>query len=185
MTIMPFFSFDNINITAVSAAVPSEIVEVDSFKPQFGDELVERFKTLTGIQQFRRTAPHQTASDLGFVAAEEIIKRKNIGGFGDSADTIVLITSDQRYWTWRERTMAYLDAGIFTMNLLYAFHYHQICACPLNALMSIKKRKALRAVVNYSKTEIPMIFISIGRAPEQFMVPGSQRVKINQICQFV
>ena len=106
-------------------------------------------------------------------------------GFGDSADTIVLITSDQRYWTWRERTMAYLDAGIFTMNLLYAFHYHQICACPLNALMSIKKRKALRAVVNYSKTEIPMIFISIGRAPEQFMVPGSQRVKINQICQFV
>ena len=75
---MPFFSFDNINITAVAAAVPTEIVEVDSFKQQFGDETVERFKTLTAIKQFRKTALHQTASDLGFAAAEEIIKKKNI-----------------------------------------------------------------------------------------------------------
>ena len=96
MTTMPFFSFDNINITAVAAAVPSEIVEVDSFKPQFGDELVERFKTLTGIQQFRRTAPHQTASDLGFAAAEEIIQKKNINRETIGALVFVAHSTDYR-----------------------------------------------------------------------------------------
>ena len=93
---MPFFSFDNINITAGAAAVPSEIVEVDSFKPQFGDEMVERFKTLTGIQQFRRTAPHQTASDLGFTAAEEIIKKKNIDRKSIGALVFVAHSTDYR-----------------------------------------------------------------------------------------
>ncbi len=93
---MPFFSFDNINMTAVAAAVPPEIVEVDSFKTQFGDETVERFKTLTGIRQFRRTAPHQTASDLGYVAAEEIIKRKNIDRKSIGALVFIAHSTDYR-----------------------------------------------------------------------------------------
>ena len=106
-------------------------------------------------------------------------------GFGNMADKIVLITSDQRCWTWRERSMAYIDAGIFAMNLLYSFHYYEICACPLNALMSIDNRKTLRQIVGYYKTEIPMLFISVGRAPEQFLIPGSQRKDSKDICQFV
>ncbi len=106
-------------------------------------------------------------------------------GFGHMADKIVLITSDQRCWNWRERSLAYIDAGIFAMNMLYAFHYNEINACPLNALMSIKNEKKLRKIINYSKTEIPMLFISIGRAPEKFLIPGSQRLKTETICQFV
>ena len=93
---MPFFSFNNINMTAVAAAVPSEIVEVDSFKPQFGDELVDRFKILTGIKQFRKTAPHQTASDLGYVAAEEIINRKNVDRESIGALVFVAHSTDYR-----------------------------------------------------------------------------------------
>ena len=93
---MPFFSFDNINITAVAAAVPPEIVEVDSFKTQFGNELVERFKTLTGIKQFRRTALHQTASDLGFAAAEEIIHKKKIDRKSIGALVFVAHSMDYR-----------------------------------------------------------------------------------------
>ena len=83
-------------MTAVAAAVPPEIVEVDSFKTQFGDETVERFKALTGIRQFRRTAPHQTASDLGYVAAEEIIRRKNINRESIGALVFVAHSTDYR-----------------------------------------------------------------------------------------
>ena len=96
MTTMPFFSFNNINITAIAAAVPPEIVEVDSFKPQFGDETVERFKTLTGIKQFRKTALHQTASDLGYAAAEEIIKKKNIERESIGALVFIAHSTDYR-----------------------------------------------------------------------------------------
>ena len=106
-------------------------------------------------------------------------------GFGYMADKILLITSDERCWTWREEAMGYIDAGIFTMNLLYALHYYEICACTLNAIMSIDNRKLLRNICGYSKTEIPMVFIAIGRAPDKFMIPGSQRIHVDDICQFV
>ena len=92
---MSFFSFENISITAVASAVPAEIVEVDSYKPQFGNDTVERFKTLTGIKQFRRTAPHQTASDLGYAAAEDIIKQKNVGR--DSIGALVFVAHSTDY----------------------------------------------------------------------------------------
>ena len=75
---MPLFSFENLNITAVASAVPSQIKNVESFKPIFGDETVERFMAMTGIRQFRKTAEHQTASDLGFAAAQEILTRRDI-----------------------------------------------------------------------------------------------------------
>ena len=75
---MPFFSFNNIKITAVSSAVPTTVVDVDSFKDSFGDEFVEKFKQTTGIKQYRKTRKYQTASDLGYVAAEKILSEKNI-----------------------------------------------------------------------------------------------------------
>ena len=75
---MPFFEFNNVKISAVCAAVPSETVKVDSFVETFGKEYVSKFKDSTGIKEFRRTKEHQTASDLCFSAAEKIIKEKNI-----------------------------------------------------------------------------------------------------------
>ena len=83
------------------------------------------------------------------------------------------------------RTSAFLDAGIFTMNLLYALHYYGICACTLNAHLSIKKQKKLRNIVGYSESEIPAVFISIGHAPEKLMITGSQRVKKDAIYKIV
>ena len=92
---MSFLSFDNVNIAAVASAVPSEVVYVDSFKPQFGDDMVERFKALTGISQFRKTALHQTASDLGYAAAEEIIRRQNVAR--DSIGALVFVAHSTDY----------------------------------------------------------------------------------------
>lgn len=75
---MPYFKYSNIQIIGMAAAVPLEKVYVESFKKQYGDEAVNRFVSMTGIKEFRRTKEHQTASDLGFVAAEKILNEKNI-----------------------------------------------------------------------------------------------------------
>lgn len=106
-------------------------------------------------------------------------------GFGHLADKIILITADMRCWSFMHRTSAYLDAGIFTMNLLYSLHYYRICACTLNAHLKPKQRKQLRNIVGYSKSEMPVVFIAIDNAPEHFMIAGSQRFYTEQICQFV
>lgn len=70
---MAFFRFDNIKVAGIACAVPSNEVSSDSYKPQFGDEEVEKFKTMTGVCASRRTSEHQTASDLGFRAASELL----------------------------------------------------------------------------------------------------------------
>lgn len=75
---MPFFKFNNIKISGVAAAVPTEIVEVETFGDRFGADYVAKFMESTGVREFRRTKLHQTASDLCYVAAEKIITNKRI-----------------------------------------------------------------------------------------------------------
>ena len=73
---MPYFKFKNIKISAVSTAVPTQIITVDSFAEQFGEDYVQKFQESTGIHQFHKTKEHQTASDLCFAAAENIFSKK-------------------------------------------------------------------------------------------------------------
>lgn len=117
---------------------------------------------------------------------KEVLKLQNGNrGFGDMADKLLLITNDMSFWKYSHRPLAITDSGIFTMNLLYALHYYNICACTLNAVLSIKKERKLQKIVGYSKSEFPVVFISIGHAPNKFMIAGSQRLKIEQIYKIV
>lgn len=75
---MAFFNFKNIRVAGIACAVPSNEVKTESYKPIFGDEDVEKFMEMTGVRASRRTSEHQTASDLGYRAAKELLKRKNI-----------------------------------------------------------------------------------------------------------
>ncbi|MBQ3225437.1 MAG: ketoacyl-ACP synthase III, partial [Clostridia bacterium] len=58
--------------------VPSKIVKSADFYEQFGKESVDKFVDMTGVSEHRVTGPYQTASDLGFAAAEKLMKEKNI-----------------------------------------------------------------------------------------------------------
>lgn len=92
---MAYFQFHNIRIAAINAAVPSQIITVDSFADKFGAEKVSRFKESTGIQQFRKTLEHQTASDLCFAAAENIIKQKKVSR--EDIGTLVFVAHSTDY----------------------------------------------------------------------------------------
>jgi len=75
---MPVFKFNNIKISGIASAVPSNRVKTDSFKDRFGSDEVDKFIQMTGITETRRTSKYQTASDLGFKAAEHLIEKKGI-----------------------------------------------------------------------------------------------------------
>lgn len=92
---MAFFNLKNIRITAVASAVPTEVVRVDSFSDRFGKEYIEKFMDSTGVREFRKTKKNQTASDLAFVAAEQIIQKKNIDR--DSIGILVFIAHSTDY----------------------------------------------------------------------------------------
>ena len=74
-----------IHITGVGSYIPSHIEKNEDFLNHsfldidgspFGNEngdIIEKFKAITGIEERRYAKPHQTASDLAFLAAEKAI----------------------------------------------------------------------------------------------------------------
>lgn len=92
---MSDFRFHDISIEGISTAVPAQQVDVDSFKPRFGDEAVEKFKAATGIRGFCRALDGQTASDLGFAAAERLLNEKEINR--DEIGILVFVTQSPDY----------------------------------------------------------------------------------------
>ena len=93
---MAYFKLPHIKIAAVASAVPTEVVKLSSFADRFGAEYVEKYMEQTGVRQFRRTREHQTASDLAFAAAKNIIKTKGIDR--DSIGALVFVAHSKDYW---------------------------------------------------------------------------------------
>lgn len=105
-------------------------------------------------------------------------------GFGEHACKLLCVTSDMRCYNATHRPMANVDGGIFTMNLLYALHYFKIAACTLNACFNKIERKKLCSILGMDKAEFPIAFVSIGKAPDKFMVAASQRLNVKSIINF-
>lgn len=75
---MAFFTFNNIRITGIACCVPKNEIKTESYKPLFGVEEVDKFMEMTGVRSSRRTSDHQTCSDLGFYAANELLAYKGV-----------------------------------------------------------------------------------------------------------
>ena len=86
---------NNIKIAAIAATVPSKFISTDSLKPELGEETIEKFKKMTGILGHHSAIHEQTASDLCFAAAEEIIKKRNISR--EDIGALVFVTQNPDY----------------------------------------------------------------------------------------
>ena len=93
---MPFFQFKNIKISSVACAVPTQVVKVTDFAERFGQETVRKFSETTGVQEFRKTKEHQTASDLCFAAAKHIMNAKDINPEDIGAIVFIAHSTDYR-----------------------------------------------------------------------------------------
>ena len=75
---MAEFRLENIAINGISCAVPNNKVLTKNFYDKFGQEYVDSFIETTGVESSYRTSEEQTASDLCYVAAEDVIQKKGI-----------------------------------------------------------------------------------------------------------
>ncbi len=71
---MVISEFQNIKISALCVAKPTSRIPVESFYQDFGKELVDKFSEMSGVKQISHSSTKQTASDLGYIAANEIFK---------------------------------------------------------------------------------------------------------------
>lgn len=171
---MPFFKFNNIKISAVSAAVPTETVKVESFSERFGEEYVSKFSESTGVREFRRAKENQTASDLCYAAAENIISTKQLDRSEIGLLIFVAHSTDYR----RPATACVLhkrlgldkDCAAFDIALgCSAFVYGLQTACSMMASSNVSKAlllvgESLTKMVNPMDKSVAMLFGDGGAA---------------------
>lgn len=171
---MPFFQFNNIKVSGVASAVPTEIVKVSDFAAKYGEDYVTKFSASTGIKQFRRTKPHQTASDLCYAAAEKIISEKAINREEIGALVFVAHSTDYR----RPATACVLhkrlgldkNCAAYDISLgCSAFVYGMQVVCSMMANSDIEKAlllvgESLTKMVNPEDKSVNMLFGDGGAA---------------------
>ncbi|MGC8823779.1 MAG: nitroreductase family protein [Bacteroidales bacterium] len=107
-------------------------------------------------------------------------------GFGNLADKVLVITEDLNYFlSISERNEAYINGGMFALNLLYALHFYGIGACPLNWCAEKANDIALRKLCSIPDNEIIILLIAIGGIPESFMLASSPRMRTDTIIHWV
>lgn len=75
---MPLFKFGNININAMAGAVPTKVVRNADYESNFEPETIKKIIDMTGVRERRVAHSLQTASDLGYAAATNLLTRTNI-----------------------------------------------------------------------------------------------------------
>ena len=75
---MAIFRTNGTSICGISTAVPQNIVENESYSDRFDAKDIRKFSRYSGVNRIHKSSPDQTASDLGYSAAEHLIKEKGI-----------------------------------------------------------------------------------------------------------
>lgn len=97
-------------------------------------------------------------------------------GFGHLANKLIVITSELGVFAGSlERNQAFIDGGMYAMNLLYALHYNKIACCILNCSNSKEKDIQLREICGIKDSEVFIAMITCGIPPANFKIATSAR----------
>lgn len=101
-------------------------------------------------------------------------------GFGSDAEYLLVVTaSEEGYTGFNERNAAYVDGGIFLMNLLYALQYYAIASCTLNCSFLPEEERQVREALQ--SEDVAVAIVAIGSCPETFKVARSERIPASEI----
>lgn len=134
---------------------------------------IEDIKRAITLAQSAPSACNKQPSRVHVIANRKLIEeilsiQKGNRGFGSRADKLLLLTVDLScYAGIRERNLCYIDSGIYAMNLLYALHYNEIAACPLNWCDTIEDDTKVRQLVPLLPSETITLVILCGKPAER------------------
>lgn len=95
MNWLAFLHSNGIGIAGISCAVPDNEITVESYTSVFGEEIPAKFMAGTGIKAMYRALPDQTAGDLAYAAAENLLLRLDVDK--DKIGALILVTQSPDY----------------------------------------------------------------------------------------
>jgi nitroreductase len=106
------------------------------------------------------------------------------GGFTDSINQLLIVTSEVSRFTKLESNQVYVDGGLFAMNLLLGLHSQNIASCCLNTCFPYIVEKEVKKLAKIPESERLIMMIGIGNFKENFEVAISNRIDVKQILTF-
>lgn len=117
------------------------------------------------------------------------IERLQLGcrGFGSNASAFVFITNDLGLYESNEFKLPIFEAGVFTMNLVYAMHEKGLYSCILNASFPNDTGNEIYKIAEIPASETINGLIAVYKKTqrEEVGVPASLRRKTEEITSFV
>lgn len=159
---MAYYKLNHIKISGVASAVPTKVVKLEDFADKFGLDYIEKYKEQTGVKQFHVTREHQTAADLAFAAAENIINNKGIER--DSIGALVFIAHSTDYW--RPATACVLHKRLGLKKDCAAFDISLACSAVPYGLY------ALGSMMECS--DINRALLLVGETPQKITNPNDK-----------
>lgn len=99
-------------------------------------------------------------------------------GFEDEIKCCILVTANLKAFLEYEIHQAYIDGGLYAMNLINALHALGLGTIPLSCGFTFKKIKTLKEF-GIPENEIPILIIGIGHMLPKFNVALSERKDIS------
>lgn len=101
-------------------------------------------------------------------------------GFGHLTNKLIVIAAETSVFSGvSERNQAFIDGGIYAMNLLYSLHFHKVAACILNCSNNLEKDRKLRDLTKIKDSEVFIALVSCGIPPNTFKAAASIRYSLN------
>lgn len=100
-------------------------------------------------------------------------------GFEDEIKCSILVTANLKGFLAHEVHQAYIDGGLYAMNLINALHSLGLGTIPLSCGFSYKHLKGL-SDFNIPEYEVPILIIGVGNLMNEFNVAISERKNINR-----
>jgi nitroreductase len=139
---------------------------------------------LTSAVDIARNSPsvcnRQTAKAYIIINKEKINEILAIQGgnrgFGHLTNKLIVITAELGVFAeLSERNQAYIDGGIFAMNMLYGLHSNKVAACIMNCSHTYQKDLKMRKATSIKKSEVFIAMVSCGLPAENFKIALSKR----------
>lgn len=104
-------------------------------------------------------------------------------GFEDEIRCAILVTANLKAFLSHEIHQAYVDGGLYAMNLINALTYLGLGTIPLSCGFHESRLKGLKGF-GIPENEVPVVIIGIGVMEEKFKVAVSKRKEIKETNTF-
>ena len=156
----------------------SESISLDSIKDAL--KLAERTPSACNRQRWR-VYIYNTPS----IKDKLFELQGGASGFYKEMQVAILICADMRGYGSNELHQAYVDGGLYAMNLLYCLHYKGLATIPLTMGHKLHKTLRIKKEFGIPEYEIPVLLIGVGSYKHEYRVAVSERVTYDKYCSFI